>query len=179
MRRVIHKIFPIWSFDKEERWLNDMAAQGWALDDVGFCRYEFESCEPGEYVIGLEMLEERLNHPKSQDYLGFLKETGVELVGALFRWVYLRSLSNADNVLFSDTDSLIRHMDRVIALPGMLTIATMLMIPNQVTNFLDDRDISSLIVMMLSVGVTLLMAYAFVRIYVKRQKLKKERVLHE
>ena len=179
MRRVIHKVFPIWSFDKEERWLNEMVAQGWALDDVGFCRYEFESCEPCEYVIGLEMLEERLNHPKSQDYLSFLKETGVELVGTIFRWAYLRSRSDVDSVLFSDTDSLIRHMDRVITLPGMLTIAMMLMVPNQVTHFMNNRDTGSLVVMIMSIGVVLLMAYAFVRIHVKRQKLKKERVLHE
>ncbi len=38
MRKVIHKGFFVWNFDKEERWLNEMAAKGLALISVGFCR---------------------------------------------------------------------------------------------------------------------------------------------
>ncbi len=49
MRKTIHKLFFIWDFDKEEKWLNQMAAKGLALVSVGFCKYEFEDCIPGEY----------------------------------------------------------------------------------------------------------------------------------
>ena len=56
-RKMVRKWFWAWEFDKEEQWLNDMAAQGLALVDVGFCRYEFEECPPGEYQIRLELLE--------------------------------------------------------------------------------------------------------------------------
>ena len=44
MRKTIRKWFWVWDFDKEERWLNEMAAQGLALVDVGFARYAFEEC---------------------------------------------------------------------------------------------------------------------------------------
>ena len=36
MRKVIHKWFAAWNFDKEERWLNEMAAKGLGLVSVGF-----------------------------------------------------------------------------------------------------------------------------------------------
>ena len=67
------KWFWVWEFEKEERWLNEKALQGWALADVGFCRYTFERCEPGEYTIRLEM------HPADQGYIDFMAETGAAL----------------------------------------------------------------------------------------------------
>ena len=54
-RKTIYKLWFVWDYDKEERWLNEMASNGWALVDVGFCRYTFERSEPGEYSIRLEM----------------------------------------------------------------------------------------------------------------------------
>ena len=32
-----HKLFWIWDFDKEEKWLNKMAQDGYVLENVGFC----------------------------------------------------------------------------------------------------------------------------------------------
>ena len=40
-RKIVKKWVWVWDFDKEERWLNTMAQQGWVLDSLGFCRYEF------------------------------------------------------------------------------------------------------------------------------------------
>ena len=31
MRQVVHKLFFIWDYEKEEAWLNEMAAKGLAL----------------------------------------------------------------------------------------------------------------------------------------------------
>lgn len=42
MRQTIRKLFWVWDFDKEEKWLNEMAAKGLSLVAVGFCKYEFE-----------------------------------------------------------------------------------------------------------------------------------------
>ena len=56
MRQVIRKWFWAWEFDKEEQWLNDMAAQGKALVSARYATYEFEDSQPEEYAIRLEML---------------------------------------------------------------------------------------------------------------------------
>ena len=39
MKHVVYKVFFLWDFEKEEKWLNEMAAKGLMLTDVGFCRY--------------------------------------------------------------------------------------------------------------------------------------------
>lgn len=90
MRKVIHKCFFVWNFDKEEKWLCDMASKGFALVGVGFCRYEFENCDPGEYDVRLQLLNDRPNHPESQHYISFIEETGAEHVGSYCKWVYFR-----------------------------------------------------------------------------------------
>ena len=57
MRKIIHKVFFAWDFDKEEKWLNELAAKGLSLIGVGLFRYEFEETLPGEYSYKLELLE--------------------------------------------------------------------------------------------------------------------------
>uniref|UniRef100_UPI004028F2D6 DUF2812 domain-containing protein n=1 Tax=Faecalibacterium sp. TaxID=1971605 RepID=UPI004028F2D6 len=47
-RKTIHKVYLAWDFKKEELWLNEMAAEGWALEHAAFCSYTFVRCEPGE-----------------------------------------------------------------------------------------------------------------------------------
>ena len=55
--RIIRKWFWVWEFEKEEKWLNEMAEKGWALEGVGFCKYRFTACEPGKYTARLELME--------------------------------------------------------------------------------------------------------------------------
>ena len=74
-RKTIRKWFWVWDFEKEERWLNEMALQGWALDGVGWCTYHFRRCEPGEYTVRLEM------RTYDESYVAFMEETGAEFVG--------------------------------------------------------------------------------------------------
>ena len=77
--KTIHKIYLEWDFKKEELWLNEMAAEGWALEHAAFCSYTFVRCEPGEYIIRMEMNADR-------DYRSFVEETGAEYVGGCVNW---------------------------------------------------------------------------------------------
>jgi hypothetical protein len=90
MARTIRKVFFAWSFDKEEKWLNEMSAKGLQLCDVGYCRYTFEEGTPGEYVYRLEMLDNMPGHAESKHYIDFIEDTGAEQIGTLGRWVYFR-----------------------------------------------------------------------------------------
>lgn len=115
MRKVIHKWFWIWNFDKEEKWLNEMAAKGLALTSVGFCRYEFEDCVSGEYKICLEFLENNFRRVENEKYIEFLEETGAEHVGTFAGWACFRKRTTEDNFrLFSDNTSRIKHLTRII-----------------------------------------------------------------
>lgn len=117
MRKTIRKWFWTWDFEKEEKWLNEMAAQGLALTGVGFAKYEFEETLPGEYNVRFELLNNPKSHPESENYIRFIEETGAEQVGNYLRWVYFRKKA-ADGPfdLFSDRPSRIAHLKRIIAL---------------------------------------------------------------
>ena len=99
MRTIIRKWFWAWDFDKEEAWLNEMASEGLALVSVGWCRYEFEPCEPGEYIVRLQLLEKKRRSPESEEYLAFLEETGAEHVGSWMDWVYLRRKASGEKIV--------------------------------------------------------------------------------
>ena len=106
--KTMHNWFWVWEFEKEERWLNEMAMAGWALSSVGWCTYRFERCEPGEYTFRLEM------HRDDPSYVSFLEETGAEYVGRIFQWVYFRRKTELGRFdLFSDIDSRVEHLRQI------------------------------------------------------------------
>jgi len=36
MKKIIHRTFFVWNFEREIDWLNDMSRQGWQLCRAGF-----------------------------------------------------------------------------------------------------------------------------------------------
>ena len=114
MKQRIRKIFWAWDFEKEEKWLNEFAKKGYALTDVGFCRYDFEPCDPGAYEYRLEFLEHFPSHKESADYIRFMEETGAEYIGSVQRWVYFRKAAqNGPFEIYSDANSKINHLKRI------------------------------------------------------------------
>ena len=106
-KKTVFKLFFVWDFEKEERWLNEMAQEGWVLDNTGFSFYTFVRCEPGEYIIRLEM------NPSS-DYRAFIKELGAEYIGSYVNWVYFRRKAELGSFeLLSDIDSRLTHLKRI------------------------------------------------------------------
>ncbi len=108
MRKTVRKWFWVWDFEKEERWLNEMALSGWVLDKVGFAKFEFISCEPGEYTVRLEM------HPHDEEYLRFMEETDAQYIGRMVQWIYFRKkTADGEFNIFSDLDSRIKHLKTI------------------------------------------------------------------
>ena len=121
MRRTIRKFFFVWDFDKEEKWLNEMAAKGLALVSTGFCKYEFEDSLPGEYKVCLQLLDKMPSHPESQKYIAFMEETGAEHVGSFTRWVFFRKkASEGDFQLFSDNGSKVKYMTSMLSFVALI-----------------------------------------------------------
>ena len=120
MKKVIHKWFIDW--EKEEAWINKMASQGLALTAIGFFRFEFEECVPGEYQYRCELLDNLPNHPESERYIRFVEETGAQQAATWMRWVYFRKKTDsAPFELFSDNASKIRHLSRILFLIGFVS----------------------------------------------------------
>lgn len=165
-KKVIRKWFWVWDFEKEERWLNEMAESGWALEQVGFCKYTFVPSEPGEYIIRLEM------HDSDEQYMSFMNEIGAEFVGSIVRWLYFRRPSSEGPFdLFSDVDSRIEHLNgisRFIFAMGILNLGIGVM------NSVNGSSLG-----WINLLVATLLMYGLGRIHGKREALERERELHE
>jgi hypothetical protein len=166
-RKIVKKWIWIWEFDKEERWLNTMAQQGWVLDKLGFCRYEFVRCEPGAYTVRLEMREH------DEAYLSFMADTGAEYVGRMMKWIYFRKKTeDGPFELFSDLESRISYLDKMCRMLRGVGLANLLIgLANSINPYAALGWVNLL-------GATLLM-YALGRIEGKKEALEKDRLLME
>ena len=166
-RKTIRKWFWVWEFDKEEQWLNTMAQSGWVLDSVGFCKYNFVKCEPGEYTVRLEM------HDPDDEYIAFMEETGVEYIGRMVKWIFFRKKAlYGPFEIFSDIDSRISQLDKISKLTAALGFANLAIglanSFNPVTN-----------VGWVNLIVCAVLMYGLGRLHCEKEALEKERVVRE
>ena len=78
--------------DKETRWLNDMADQGWAMNGFFAGFYRFEPCEKGKYTYQIDFGNEFFS--VSDDYREFMSDSDIEIIQSWGFWVFLRMLSS-------------------------------------------------------------------------------------
>lgn len=62
-------------FEKQEKWLNEMALNGYRLIKTGKAFYEFEECKPGEYSYAVEYVG-NMDYENFTKYSDFLEEMG-------------------------------------------------------------------------------------------------------
>lgn len=179
MRKTIHKAILIWNFDKEEKWLNEMAAKGLCLVSVGFCKYEFEDCEPGQYQICIQLLDKMPNHPESQKYIEFLEATGAEHIGSYSRWVYFRRKSTDGAFeMFSDNASRIKYLSRVINLLAVITVANLMIgVSNIFMAILLESSMNYFGLINLALGIW--GTFGTIKLIKKRKRMKQESQLFE
>lgn len=168
MNKVVHKAFLLWDWEKEAAWLNEMSRQGWQLCRAGFFVYEFEQGQPGEYQYQLQLL--RKTDP---DYLAFLEETGIQVVGRCLNWIYLKKKSDGQPFeIFSDLEGVLRHLDGVMALCGVIMAVNVLPgFANLANNHL--QQLSWLNLALAAVG-----AFGFCKLYLRRRALTAGQDLH-
>lgn len=147
MKKTILKLYYVWDWEKEEKWLNDMSQKGWQLVHATFGKFNFESGEPGEYTYRLELLENSLKSKESTTYLNFLNETGIEMVGKCKSWIYLRS-KTADSAFGPNNKTLydLTHLLKVQDLSNFIrnTMLIMIAIAVCILLFMDNLDESHL-----------------------------------
>lgn len=98
--------------DKETRWLNDMADQGWAMNGFFAGFYRFEPCEKGKYTYQIDFGNEFFS--VSNDYREFMSDSDIEIIQSWGFWVFLRKLSSEGEFqLYTDVDSQIEHYKKI------------------------------------------------------------------
>lgn len=98
--------------DKETKWLNDMADQGWAMNGFFAGFYRFEPCEKGKYSYQIDFGNEFFS--VSDDYREFMSDSDIEIIQSWGFWVFLRKLSSEGEFqLYTDVDSQIEHYKKI------------------------------------------------------------------
>lgn len=113
--------------DKETVWLNEMAAEGWAMKKFFAGFYTFEKCEPGQYTYQVDLGERFF--AVTDDYRDFMEDTGAEIVQSWGFWIFLRKLSaEGPFELYTDVDSSIAHYMKIRNLFQAVTVFEVLML---------------------------------------------------
>lgn len=114
---IAYKFFALGEYEKKEKWVNDMCSKGYALKNFNFCKYEFDSCEPGEYYYSLELLENFHSSPINEDFFNYLEdEWSVEFVSSYCDWVFFkRKKSLGKFSLFPDVHTKASYFKRIIS----------------------------------------------------------------
>jgi hypothetical protein len=184
MKSVIWKAY--WNYEKEENWLNQMAAKGMGLIDYWWCRYVFEECPKGEYIYRIELLEHSPSHPESAAYIKFMEETGIECIATYMRWAYFRKkAADGPFEIYSDIESKIAHFKRInilwIVLAGVEFFGGFINIAAVIGNYVSQNSIytANIIfsILLLAIGVSCVLLGAKVRKKIRR--LKREKAIRE
>lgn len=64
--------------DAQRNWINKMAEKGYRLVNCGRLFYEFETCEPSEYVYQIEYIGDK-SKTEGKDYAAFLEDMGYKV----------------------------------------------------------------------------------------------------
>lgn len=167
--KTVRKWFWVWDFEKEGRWLNCMAQQGWVLDGVGLATYRFVACEPGTYAVGIEM------HEHDEDYLAFMRETGAEYVGRMAQWIYFRKEGQPGSFgIFSDRTSRVKHLNTVGRALAVIAAANVLIA------FCTSLNLPHMLwLSWVNLACAMLLTYALGRIHGKVEALEWDALLEE
>ena len=99
--------FTIADIEREEKWLNEMAAAGWLLENWnGTFRYTFRRGERGAWLYKIDMVEDDAKGLEGEEYISFLNECGIEVACRHKRWLFLRKRAvdgpfDAEDALYS------------------------------------------------------------------------------
>ena len=112
----VRKFFTIAEFEKEEKYLTDMAAQGWRFVDTNGYLYTFERCEPEQVVYRLDFSGIPLD--QRDDYYAMFRDYGWEYLQDINGFSYFRKsadgVSPEDLEIFSDGASHLTMVKKVM-----------------------------------------------------------------
>jgi hypothetical protein len=117
MIKKIRKWFWAWNDDKEEKFLEKMAADGYKLIDVQLGKYTFEETEKSTVRYQLDF--KGMGGIKEEEYLQIFEDAGWECVDRLGSWYYFRKAYNEetpDISIFNDNGSRLEKYKRIIIL---------------------------------------------------------------
>lgn len=180
MMLTVRRVFFAWDYDKQIAWLNEMAGKGLNLVKVSFNKYVFEQGTPGEYSYRIEWLKQWPTRPQSVSYIRFLEEAGVEYVTSFKKWAYFRKKTSEGAFdLFSDLDSRINHLQRLITLVICLLPPLLIVLILNLWLWAEHRQIGNAVASGMLAVMLISFTAGLMKLSKERRHLKNERILRE
>jgi hypothetical protein len=164
----VFKWFWAWNDKQEERWLTQMAQQGWHLQSPGlFGFYTFEQGAPRNVTYRLDF---KTAGKDEAEYLQLFADAGWEHLGDMGGWQYFRkeTVEGETPEIYTDRASKAYKYQRIllfliILLPVYLVV--MLSMSRSSSAFMQVVSLVSALLMLLYV-------YALVRVFLRMLKLR-------
>lgn len=103
-----------WDIDKEIKWLNTLATQGYRLVNKKCFTYYFDTCEKNTYLY--QVTKQRFGKNfGNENYADFMSELNIQIVASQWGWHYLEHENNNKKFdIFSDIPSKIMHYKNLV-----------------------------------------------------------------
>lgn len=175
MKKIIVRFFV--DHEKEEKWINDMAEQGWHLQKFWSFVFIFEKGEPGAYIYRNEMVLARKN-----DYLAFLETMDIERVHHFAIWYYFRKKRvDGPFKIYTDPTDKIRYLAKLNRVFIVGCLANLFAVIMNGVNLFQSNDyvIPILFVIVFNFLVAVLCSVAIRKNTIRKKKLKENQLVFE
>jgi hypothetical protein len=168
-------VFFAWEDEKEEQWLQKMAAEGWRLEYVAPYVYKFQRSTPEDVVYRLDY---KLTLDKDYaEYLNLFRDSGWQLFATFSNWHYFRINPQNNEIpeIYNSGRAKAEKYRRLLFV--LLPICLAGIFP--VINILDPIDplfsngLFSIIMVVCGL-VYLFLFYAVIRVWIKIRRLKSQ-----
>jgi len=172
--KSVFRVFLDPSGEREERWLSEMARQGWFLKKIPLVFYRFVKGEPGEWVYRIDYRGGAKVDRK--EYLGLFKDAGWEFAASSAGRYYFRIKRGHGPApeIFTDKDSRLAMYRRIIAGSTTLLVIMLIDINSVLRNNRHLNWFSGLMLVLFS-ALALLFAYQLIQIRARINRAKKSR----
>jgi hypothetical protein len=96
--------------DREEEFLNEMSAKGYAMKSYFLGLYAFEECKLNEYTYRIDLINDMTLKERKELY-ELVRDSGGEHVQSWGFWAFFRKRGKFE--LYSDKESQIRQYERI------------------------------------------------------------------
>lgn len=159
-----------------EKWVNEMASKGWHLKKFTWIRFTFERGEPGSYIYRHDEME-RFGASYEDEYLEFLKSSGIEQVDRSGHFVFFRKPANDGPFeLYSDKKNKINKLSKKISVLLSLIMLNLILGLIGLSGIFSEQAIDwiRLTINITNIFVVVLFSIPLLKLVRVRNKLKKD-----
>lgn len=128
---IKNRIF--FDIEKENKWLNQLASEGFRLVERSWFSYKFEACSDNTYSYHVE--KRSIFEPKENDsYSHFLGELDINLATKQWGWYYFEKCNNGEPFeLYTDHASKIKYYIRMFPVLILVALVNISVISSHLT----------------------------------------------